>query len=161
MKMALQAAALAFSATFGISSAVDAATVASVDVSLLEFDGIIYEVEQAGLYTLDFSGVGLLGVPNYLGFAAYIFAEVDGGLGELLETLGGGITFSAFNGTSIDLGFLEVGVDFAAGLLSAGNATMSLNRIDVPAPIPLPASLPLLAAAVGAAGLAARRRKDA
>lgn len=69
---------------------------------------------------------------------------------------------SAFNGTSVNLGFLEAGVDFAAGLLSAGDATMSLTRIDdQPAPIPLPATLPLLAAALGAAGLVARRRKDA
>ncbi|WP_347138177.1 hypothetical protein [Paracoccus sp. SSK6] len=160
MKAALQATAMAFLTTLGMGSVSEAATVRSVDLSFLEFGGIIYEIEQAGNYTLDFSGMGLIpGAPNYLGFAAYIFAEVDGGLDELEETLEAGIDVSAFNGTSINLGFLNAGIDFAAGLLSAGNARMSLVRIDdQPAPVPLPATLPLLAAAIGAPGLAARRR---
>lgn len=162
VKTVLQAAALAFFATLGAGTAADAATVASVDVPIFQFGGIIYEIEQAGTYTLDFSGTGgLPGFPDYLGFAAYIFAEVDGGLGNLLASLAGGIEVSASNGTSVNLGFLAAGVDFAAGIVSVGASTMSLNRIDdVPAPIPLPATLPLLAAAIGAAGLVSRRRKS-
>lgn len=160
VKTALQAAALALFAALGTGTAANAATVATVDVPFLQFGGIIYEIDQAGTYTLDFSGTGgLPGFPDYLGFAAYIFAEVDGGLGNLLNTLSGGIEVSAFDGTSVNLGFLAAGVDFAAGIVSVGQTTLSLNRIDdVPAPIPLPATLPLLAAAIGAAGLVGRRR---
>lgn len=162
MKTGIQAAALALFATLGAGTVADAATVSSVDVPAFQFGGIIYEIDQAGTYTLDFSGTGVLpGFPDYLGFAAYVFAEVEGGLDNLLASLAGGIDVSAFNGTSVNLGFLAAGVDFAAGIVSVGSTTMSLNRIDdVPAPIPLPASLPLLAAAIGATGLVARRRKS-
>ncbi|TBN40419.1 hypothetical protein EYE42_08460 [Paracoccus subflavus] len=160
MRTIIQAATVALFATLGAGTSASAATVASVDVPFLQFGGIIYEIEQAGSYTLDFSGTGSIqGFPEYLGFAAYIYAEVDGGLDELIETLAGGIGLSAFDGTSVDLGFLASGVDFAAGLASLGNVRMSLNRVDdAPAPIPLPATLPLLAAAIGAAGLVGRRR---
>lgn len=154
----LKSAILALVAAVGIATGAQAATVASVDVPVLHFDGIIHEVEQAGYYTLDFSGEGQLGVPTYLGFAGYVFAEITGGLGELLEVLGDG--FSVSTGTSISLGYLTAGTDFAAGLLSAGDATMSLVRIDDdPAPVPLPATLPLLAAAMGVVGLTAQRRR--
>lgn len=160
MKTAFQAAALALFATLGAGTAADAATVASADVGFLQFGGIIHEIEQAGTYTLDFSGTGGVSMfPDYLGFAAYVFAEVDGGLDGLIDSLDGGIQFPAFNGTSIDLGFLAAGIDFAAGIASVGQVRMSLNRVDdVPAPIPLPATLPLLAAAIGVAGLIGRRR---
>lgn len=156
----IRAATVALFATLGAGTSASAATVASVDVPFLQFGGIIHEIEQAGTYTLDFSGTGAIqGFPDYLGFAAYIFAEVDGGLDKLIETLGGGIPISAFDGTSVDLGFLARGVDFAAGIASLGDVRMSLNRVDdTPAPIPLPATLPLLAAAIGAAGLVGRRR---
>ncbi|VDS07816.1 hypothetical protein PARHAE_00994 [Paracoccus haematequi] len=160
MRSALQAVALAFATTFTLGSVADAATVASVDVPLRHFGGIIYEIQQAGRYTLDFSGTGSIeGLPDYLGFAGYVLAEVTG-LEELLELLDDGVTFTAINGLSFDLGFFEAGTDFAAGIATlGGDATMSLVRIDdEPAPVPLPASLPLLAAAVGITGLAARRR---
>lgn len=161
VRTVIQAAALALFATLGAGTAASAATVSSVDVPVFQFGGIIYEIEQAGTYTLDFSGTGALpGFPDYLGFAAYIFAEIDGGIDNLLASLGAGIEVSAFDGTSVNLGFLAAGVDFAAGIVSVGDTTMSLNRIDdVPAPIPLPATLPLLAAAIGATGLVSRRRK--
>lgn len=163
MKTVLQAIALAFFTTFGLGATADAATVRSVEIPFLNFGGIIYEIEQSGTYTLNFSGTGeIADFPDYLGFGGYVFAEMNGGLGELLVRLGTGdgvFDFSATSGASISLGFLAAGVDFAAGLLSAGNSTMSLVRIDdQPAPVPLPATLPLLAAAMGAAGLAARRR---
>lgn len=163
MITALKSTAFAAIAALGSACGAQAATVASVDVSFFEFGGIIHEIEQDGYYALDFSGLGLFpGFPAYLGFAAYVFAEVEGGLDDLPEALAGGTGISAFDGTSVGLGFLEAGADFAAGILSLGNATMSLVRIDdTPAPIPLPATLPLLAVAAGAAGLAARRRKDA
>lgn len=165
MTSALKAATLSLVVALGAGSAACAATVASVDVPWGQFDGIIHEVAEAGDYTLDFSGTGIFpGAPGYLGTAAYIFAEVEGGLDDLLASLGGGVTFVAMNGTSISLGFLAAGTDFAAGILTlGGNATMSLTRIDdtQPAPVPLPATLPLLAFAVGGAGLAAHRRKAA
>lgn len=155
----LRSAILALATTIAIATGAQAATVASVNVPVLTFNGIIHEIDQAGYYTLDFSGEGQLGVPTYLGFAGYVFDEINGGLLELLKVLGDG--FSVVKGTSISLGYLTVGTDFAAGLLSAGSTTMSLVRIDdpVPAPVPLPATLPLLAAAMGAVGLAARRRR--
>ena len=163
MTTTLKAAVLATVMSFGISHAADAATVASVDVSWGKFGTITHEIDQAGDYSLDFTGKGKLWFnPNYLGKAAYVFAEVDEGLDDLLDTLGGGITWSAMKNDSVDLGYLGLGVDFIAGIWAlGGNVKMSLNLADAPAPVPLPATLPLLAAAVGAAGLVARRRKDA
>lgn len=163
MTTALKAAAFSLFAVFG-SGAVEAATVASADVPWGGFGGFIHEIAEAGDYTLDFSGNGIFpGAPNYLGTAAYIFAEVEGGLANLLASLDGGIAFVVLNGTSVDLGYLTAGTDFAAGILTlGGNATMRLTRVDnQPAPVPLPATLPLLAAAAGAVGLVARRRKAA
>ncbi|WP_207100768.1 VPLPA-CTERM sorting domain-containing protein [Paracoccus shandongensis] len=160
MKTTLHAAALGLAALLAAGPAALAATVDSVTVPLLDFGGIIHDVAQAGHYTLDFSGEGLLGNPDYLGFAGYTFAPVAD-LDELLQVLGGGVNFSVFDGSSVDLGYLEAGADFAAGVLSAGNTTMILVRIDQPVPVPLPASLPLLAASLGAAGVVLRRRKQA
>jgi hypothetical protein len=170
MKMALQAAALAFSATFGISSAVDAATIVSVDVPWsdiingeeISIDGIIYEIEQAGNYRLDFSGIGRFpNNPDFLGTAGYILAEVED-LQELFNILDDDDTFLVFDGISVNIGFLAAGVDFAALVAATGgDTTMSLVRLDdQPAPVPLPATLPLLAAAIGATGLTARRRQS-
>lgn len=165
MTTALKAAALAAVTSLGLGHAAGAATVASVDVPWTKFGAIVHEINQAGDYTLDFSGKGRLWFsPNYLGSAAYVFAEVDGGIGQLVETLGGGVKLTAMKTTSVDLGYLGLGLDFVAGIWAlGGDVRMSLNVEDVPAPapVPLPATLPLLAAAVGAAGLLARRRKPA
>lgn len=161
MTPVLKAAAFAILTTFATGSVSTAATVASVDVPIFSFGGIIHEIAQAGHYTLDFTGAGLIPTnPSYLGFGGYVFAEVPGGLNQLADLLDDGVLFSIFDGTSIDLGFLAAGVDFAAGLLSAGNTTMVLTRIDDdPAPVPLPASLPLLLAALGATGVMVRRNR--
>ncbi len=162
MNTALKSAALALVAVLGISAGAQAATVASVDVPLGRFDGLFHEITQPGEYTLDFSGTGIIpGAPDYLGGAGYVFAEVSS-LVELLAALGNVDLITIRDGLSVSLGFLDAGVDFAAGIVTlGGRTTMSLNLVDAPAPIPLPASLPLLAGAVGAMGLAARRRRTA
>lgn len=150
----------------------DAATVISVDVPWSDIigggpiyrGGIFYESKQAGHSRLDFSGTGRIeGLPGYLGTAAYLFAEFAGGLDEFFDTVTTDMAFIATDGLSFDLGYLAAGVDFAAAIITlGGDATLTLSRDDdQPAPIPLPATLPLLAAALGAAGLVARRRKDA
>ena len=165
MTTTLKAALLAAVTSLGISHAADAATVASVDVAWGKAGTLIHEIDQAGDYTLDFTGKGKLWFnPNYLGKAAYVFAEVNDGLDDLLGTLGGGVKWDVMKDSSVDLGYLALGIDFIAGIWALGGpVTMSLNVEDspAPAPVPLPATLPLLAAAMGAAGLVARRRKDA
>lgn len=162
MNTSLKAAAFLFLTTLGVAPAVEAATVASVDASWLQARGFLYEIETAGNYTLDFSGEGRWPIaPDFLGTAAYAFAEFDGGIDEFFDSVTMGMTFVAFDGLSINLGFLDAGVDFAAAIIAlGGDATLSLNRVDDPAPVPLPGTLPLLAASIGSA-LFLRRRNAA
>lgn len=162
MNTAVRSAILGMVAALGIGAAAQAATVASVDVPFQRFGGLFHEITQAGEYTLDFSGVGTIEeAPDYLGGAGYVFADVNS-LIDLLVALADVELISVRDGLSVSLGFLEAGTDFAAGIVTlGGRTTMSLNLVDAPAPIPLPASLPLLAAAVGVAGIAGRRRKAA
>ena len=163
MNTAMRSAILGMVAALGIGAAAQAVTVASVDVPLGQFDGLFYKTTQAGNYTLDFSWSAPIGEvePLFLGAVGYVFIELDS-LFELLVALADVDPILVQDGQSIPLGFLDAGTDFAAGLVTlGGSTTMSLNLVDAPAPIPLPASLPLLAAAIGAAGLAGRRRQAA
>ena len=161
MKQTLRAAALAAVTAIGFAGVAGAATVKETDASWFTADAFTYEVETAGNYSLNFSGESRLN-SGRLGTAAYVLAEVDGGLSALLDTIGAGGDFSVYNGTSVSLGFLDVGTDLAAAIWAyGGSLTMSLvlDEDSQPAPVPLPATLPLLAGALGVAGFAARRRK--
>lgn len=158
MKTLFQAASLAMFVALGSGTQAGAATVAvneligspiNRDGIVVELSGIFFGIQQAGNYTLDFMGMG--DPEGYLGFAS-VLSPAD------LATDFAGDPVS--DGDSFDLGFLAAGVDFSALLLSFSDVAMSLNRVeDAPAPIPLPATLPLLAAGIVATGLAGRRRK--
>lgn len=163
MNTAIRSAILGMVAALGLGAGAQAATVDSVTVPLGELDGLFHEITQPGEYTLDFSWLGTIGEqePILLGAVGYIYAELDNIL-DLLEALDDFDPILVADGQSISLGFLDAGVDFAALFVAlGGSTTMSLNLVDAPAPIPLPASLPLLAAAIGVAGVAARRRQRA
>lgn len=161
MKQTLRVAALAAATAIGFAGVAGAATVKETDVSWLTIGGFTHEVEEAGNYTLDFTGSGRWG-GDYLGSAAVAFAEVNDGLSEFFASVGANGRFNIEDGTSISLGFLDVGTDLVAAVWALGGTlNMSLNLDDSqPAPVPLPATLPLLAGAIGMAGFAARRRKS-
>lgn len=161
--------ALAAIVAIGLAAPVDAATVASATAStsgfvLVDTAILLTEVAVSGIYELSYTGTPFVA-------GAYVFTNIGFEPGDdivdviarAIVTFGGGL----FTEPDLpDQFHLDAGTDFLAGFgifgfNTYGTLRLSLLETDPPPlpAVPLPATAPLLAGALGLAGAALRRNR--